>query len=57
MNWISVQFLMIVAKVFKLYEKAIYFVLAFLQADLDVPVYMRLPAGMDLAGHGKDSSE
>ena len=56
-NWISVRFLMIVAKVFKLYKKAIYFVLAFPQADLDVPVYMELPAGMDLAGHEKYSSK
>ena len=30
--------------------KAIDFVLAFPQADLDVPVYMELPAGMDLSG-------
>ena len=31
--------------------------LAFTQAGLDVPVYMKLPAGTDLAGNGKDSSK
>ena len=31
--------------------------LDFTQSDLDVPVYMELSAGMDLAGHGKDSSK
>ena len=56
-NWISVCFLMIVAQVLKLDTQAIDFVLAFPQAELEVPVYMELPAGMDLAGHGKDSSE
>ena len=48
---------MIFAQIIKLDTKAIDFVLAFPQADLDVPVSMELPAGMDLAGHGKDSSK
>ena len=56
-NWISVCFLMIVAEVLKLDTQAIDFVLAFPQADLEFPVYMDLPAGMDIAGHGKDSSK
>ena len=56
-NWISVRFLMIVAHIFKLDTKAIDFVLAFTQTNLDVPVYMELPSGMYLAGHGKDISE
>ena len=56
-NCISVSFLMIVAQVLKLDTQAIDFVLAFPQAKLGVPVYMELPAGMDLAGHGKDSSK
>ena len=55
-NCISVCFLMIVAQVLKLDTQAIGFVLAFPQAELEVPVYMELPAGMDLAGHGKDIS-
>ena len=57
MNWISVCFLMIVAKVLELDTQEIDFVLAFPQAELEVPVYTELPAGMDLAGHGKDSSK
>jgi hypothetical protein len=44
--WESVQMLLIVAKIHKLKSKSIDFVLAFPQADLDVPVYMELPAGV-----------
>ena len=47
---------MIVAQVLKLDTQAIDFVLAFPQAELEVPVYMELPAGIELVGHGKDSS-
>ena len=57
MNWISVHFLMIVAQVLELDTQAIDFVLAFPQAELEVPVYMDLPAGMYLAGPRKDSSK
>ena len=57
MNWISVSFLMIFAQVLELDTQAIDFVLAFPQAELEVPVYMDLPAGMDLSGEGKDSSK
>ena len=56
-NWISVRFLMIVAQILNLDKKAIDFLFVFTQSDLDVPVYMGLPAGMYLAGHGKDSSK
>ena len=56
-NWISVRFLMIVAQVLEIDTQAIDLVLAFPQAELEVPVYMELPAGMDLAGHGKDNSK
>ena len=49
-NWISVRFLLIVAEILKLDTRAISFVLAFPQADLDVPVYMELPAGMQRSG-------
>ena len=48
---------MIVAQIINLYTKAIDFVLAFTQGDLDVPVYMELPSGMELAGNGKDGSK
>ena len=47
---------MIVAQVLKLDTQEIDFVLAFHQAELEVPVYMELPAGMDIEGHLKDIS-
>ena len=55
-NWISIRFLLIVAQILQLNTQAIDFVLAFPQADLEVPVYMELPAGMDLQGKGVSSS-
>ena len=48
---------MIFAQVLDFDTQAIDFILAFPQAELEVPVYMEVPAGMDLAGHGKDSSK
>ena len=48
---------MIVSQVLEIDTQAIDFVLAFPHAKLEVPVYMEFPAGMDLAGHGKDSSK
>ena len=50
-NWISVRFLLVVAEIMQLETRAIDFVLAFPQADLDVPVYMELPAGMEIEGN------
>ena len=52
-NWISVRFLLTVAEILQLETQAIDFVLAFPQADLDVPVYMELPAGMEIEGQPK----
>jgi hypothetical protein len=46
-TWASVRLLLIVAKIHGLESKSIDFVLAFPQADLDVPVYMELPAGVN----------
>ena len=46
--WDSVQLLLIVAKIHKLDSKCIDFVLSFHQADLLIPVYMELPAGVTL---------
>jgi hypothetical protein len=46
-TWASVQLLLIVAKIHGLESKSIDFVLAFPQADLDVPGYMELPAGIN----------
>ena len=48
MNWISVRFLLVLSQIAGLESQAIDFVLAFPQADLDVPVYMELPLGMEL---------
>ncbi len=45
-TWASVHLLPIVAKIHGLQSKSIDFVLAFPQADLDMPVYMELPAGI-----------
>ncbi|MCP4479271.1 MAG: hypothetical protein GY818_14390 [Planctomycetaceae bacterium] len=56
-NWISVRFLLILAQLLGLETQAIDFVLAFPQADLDVPVFMELPAGMIVNGHDHDSSK
>ena len=44
--WASVRMLLVVAKIHNLDSKSIDFVLAFPQADLDIPVYMELPAGV-----------
>ena len=38
--------LLVVAKIHNLDSKSIDFVLAFPQADLDIPVYMELPSGV-----------
>jgi len=45
-TWASVRMLLIIARIHKLESKSIDFVLAFPQADLDVPVYMELPYGV-----------
>ena len=49
-NWISVQFLLILSKLAGLESRTINFVLSFPQADLDVPVYMEPPIGMEVPG-------
>jgi hypothetical protein len=46
-TWASVCLLLIVAKIHGLESKSIDFVLAFPQAELDVDVYMELPAGVN----------
>ena len=49
-NWISVRFLLILSEIAGLDSRAIDFVLAFPQADLDIPVYIELPIGMEVPG-------
>ncbi len=46
-NWASVCILLAVAKIHGLSSKSIDFLLAFPQADLEVPVFMELPLGFD----------
>ena len=46
-SWASIQLLLIIARIHGLKSKSIVFVLAFPQANLDVPVYMELPAGIN----------
>jgi hypothetical protein len=46
-TWTSIQLLLIVAKIHGLESKSINFFLAFPQANLDVPVYMELSAGVN----------
>ena len=50
MNWISIRFLLVLAEVVRLESNAIEFALAFPQADLDVPLYMELPLGIEIPG-------
>ena len=51
-NWASVRLLLAVVKIHGLPLKSIDFVLAFPQADLEVPVYMELPLGFDAPLNG-----
>ena len=46
-SWASEHLLLAIAKFHGLPSKSIDFVLAFLQVDLEVPVYMELPIGFD----------
>ncbi len=41
--------ILVIAKIHGLLSKSIDFVLAFSQADLEIPVYMELPIGFDAA--------
>ena len=46
-NWISIRFLLIVSHLTGLETQAMDFVLALPQVELDVPVFMEIPAGID----------
>ncbi len=46
-NWASIWLVLAIAKIHGLSSKSIDFVLAFPQADLEIPVYMELPIGFD----------
>ena len=47
-QWISVRTLLILSEIYGLKSGSIDFVLDFPQADLDVPVFMRLPIDFDV---------
>ena len=47
-NWMSVRLMLIISIIHDLPVRSVDFVLAFPQADLDVPVFMELPAGMEI---------
>lgn len=49
-NWLSVRILMALSVIHDLETKSIDFVLAFPQAEIDVPVYMELPVGFEAEG-------
>ena len=53
-NWISVRFLLVLSEIVGLESKTINFVLAFPQTELDVPVFMELPIGMEVTGSKED---
>ena len=46
--WMSVRLMLIISIIHDLPVRSVDFVLAFPQADLDVPVFMELPAGLEL---------
>ena len=47
-NWLCVRLLMTVARIHGLSSKSIDFVLAFPQAELEVDIFMEIPAGMQV---------
>ena len=56
-NWISVRFLLILSKLAGLESRIIDFVLALPQEDIDEPVYMELPIGMEVPGFIKQNRD
>ena len=53
-NWVSVKFLLIISQLAGLKTQALDFVSAFPQAKLDVPVYIKIPTGIDIENGSKD---
>ena len=51
--WASVRLILIITMISGLPTRSVDFVLAFPQADVDVPVYMELPVGFDLDNGNK----
>ena len=57
MNILSVRLILAITKLHDLDSKAIDFVLAFPQADLEEEIWMQLPIGFQVDGHTEASSE
>ena len=53
-NWVSVRFIFIISQLAGLETQELDFVLAFPQAKLDVPVYMKIPPVIDIENGSKD---
>ena len=53
-NWVSVRFLLIIYQLTGLETQALDFVLTFTKAKLEVPVYMKIPPGIDIENGSKD---
>ena len=53
-NWVSVRFILIIYQLAGLETQALDFVLTSPQAKLDVPVYMKIPPGIDIENGSKD---
>ena len=53
-NWVSVRFILIISQLAGLETQALDFVVVFTQAKLDVPVYMKIPPGIDIENGSKD---
>ena len=56
-NMLSVCLIIAIAKLYNLDSKAIDFVIAFPQADLEEDIWMYLPIGLQVDGHTEASSE
>ena len=55
-NMITVRLILLIARIYNLDSKAIDFVLAFPQADLDVDIWMYLPSGFQIDGATEEES-
>ena len=56
-SWISARSLLVLSELSGLESKTIDFVLAFPQAELDIPVYMELLIGMEVSGAEGDKRQ
>ena len=49
-NWFAIRILLIHTVIFKWHTRQIDFVLAYPQADIEIPLYMKVPAGIKVKG-------